>query len=134
MTLYLDTSVLITAVVDGPRRQRALELMCADLLWCSSALTLAEAIALIPSLTDLEVIQRDIEDEVRLLWDRFAVVPVDQMCLDRAAQITATCRIRVSEAIHFAAAERVEALTAFVTFSFDQIVVASNLGFDVRTA
>ena len=43
-----------------------------------------ESLALVDRVTEEPVLRSDLEDLVRLSWDRVAVVPVDQRCLDRA--------------------------------------------------
>jgi len=70
----------------------------------------------------------------RLLGDRVAVVPVDQRCLDRAAQISREQPVRLADAIHLAAADRLPRPISFVTFDSAQIPVALSLGFDVVSA
>ena len=134
MTLYLDSSALVSAVIDGRNRAQVLDALSGDADWCASALTLTEALALVPRLTDEPVLQRDVEDEMRLLWDRVAVVPVDQRCLDRAAQISREQPVRLADAIHLAAADRLPRPISFVTFDSAQIPVALSLGFDVISA
>ncbi|MFN5605171.1 MAG: PIN domain-containing protein [Actinomycetes bacterium] len=131
MTLYLDASALVSAVVDGPGRVVVLDALDRDSDWCASALALAEALALIPRLTDEAVLQNDIEDSLRLLWDRVAIVPVDQQCLDRAANIAREQPVHMSDAIHLAAADRLPRPLSFVTFDASQIPVALSMGFDV---
>ena len=131
MTLYLDASALVSAVVDGPGRVVVLDALDRDADWCASALALAEALALIPRLTDEPVLQNDIEDSLRLLWDRVAIVPVDQQCLDRAATIAREQPVHMSDAIHLAAADRLPRPLSFVTFDASQIPVALSMGFDV---
>jgi hypothetical protein len=131
MTVYLDSSALVAAGVDGSARAVVIESLEADLNWCSSALSLAEALALVPRLTDEAVLQYDLEDSIRLLWDRIAVVPVDQACLDRAARITREQPVKIADAIHLAAADRLPRPLTFVTFDPAQIPVALSMGFDV---
>ena len=133
MTLYLDSSALISAVIDGRNRAHVLEALSGDGNWCASALALTEALALVPRLTDEPVLQRDVEDEVRLLWDRVAVVPVDQRCLDRAAQIVREQPVRLADAIHLAAADRLPRPVTYVTFDSAQIPFALYSGFEVTS-
>ena len=71
---------------------------------------------------------------VRLAWDHLHVVPVDQRCLDRAAALVREQPVRLTDAIHLAAAERLPAPVRFVTFDPGQIGVALGLGFDVVSA
>jgi len=131
MTIYLDSSALVAAVIEGRGRNVVLESLEADSDWCASALAFTEALALLPRLSDEPVLQDDMEDALRLLWDRVAVVPVDQLCLDRAAQIAREQPVRIGDAIHLAAADRLPRPLQFVTFDSAQIPVALSMGFDV---
>ena len=131
MTLFLDSSALVAVVIEGRGRATVLEALESDTDWCMSALALGEALALIPRLTDEPVVQQDVEDGVRLMFDRCAVVPVDQLCLDRAAVIAREQPVRMGDAIHLAAADRLPRPVRFVTLDAAQIPVALSLGFDV---
>lgn len=131
MTVFLDTSALVSGVIEGSARKVVLETLDAEGSWCASSLALTEALALIPRLTDEDVLRDEIEDSIRLLWDRLTIVPIDQPCLDRAAAIARDQPVRVSNAIHLAAAERLPRPVRFLTFDPAQIPVALSLGFDV---
>ena len=131
MTLYLDASALVAAHLDQPARAVVTDAMRADAHWCTSGLTLMESLALIDRVADEPVVRGDLEDLVRLTWDRLAVVPVDQRCLDRAASLMRAQPLRLSDALHLAAADRLPPPVRFVTFDPAQIPVALALGFDV---
>jgi predicted nucleic acid-binding protein len=131
MTLYLDASALVAAHLDQPSRTIVRTAMGGDGDWCTSGLTLMEALALIDRVADAPVVRGDLEDLVRLTWDRLAVVPVDQRCLDRAATLMRAQPLRISDALHLAAADRLPRPIRFVTFDPAQIPVALSLGFDV---
>ncbi|MFZ8998299.1 MAG: type II toxin-antitoxin system VapC family toxin [Ilumatobacteraceae bacterium] len=131
MTVVLDTSALLALVVDGPERPVVLDALDADPVWCASAMALTEALPAIDRLTDEPILRADLEDAVRLVWDHLHIVPVDQRCLDRAAALSRLQPVRLTDAIHFAAAERLPAPRGFITFDPAQIGVALGLGFDV---
>jgi predicted nucleic acid-binding protein len=131
LTVVLDTSALLALGIDGPPRTTTLEAMAADDLWAASAMALTEALPAIDRLTDAPVLRLDLEDAIRLVWDHLHVVPVDQRCLDRAASLARTQPVRLSDAVHFAAAERLPGPIRFVTFDPAHIAVALGLGFDV---
>ena len=131
MTLVLDTSAVLALGVDGRDRATVLGALDDDGLWAASALALTEALPAIDRLSDEEVVRADLEDAIRLTWDYLHVVPVDQRCLDRAAALARTQPVRLTDAIHLAAAERLPAPIRFVTFDPAQIGVALGLGFDV---
>lgn len=131
MTLFLDTSALLALTIDGPQRQVVLDVLKEENIWAASAIALTEALPAIDRLNDQPIIRLDLEDAVRLAWDHLHVVPVDQRCLDRAAALARSQPVRLTDAIHFAAAERLPKPLRFVTFDPPQLGVALGLGFDV---
>ncbi len=134
MTLALDTSALLALVVEGTQRAVVLEALNTDPVWCASAMALTEALPAIDRLTDESILRADLEDAVRLAWDHLHIVPVDQRCLDRAATLSRLQPVRLTDAIHLAAAERLPDPVRFITFDPAQIGVAIGLGLDVVSA
>lgn len=133
MTVFFDSSAVVALHVETAVRRIALDALTtapADPT-CVSALALTEALALIAKLTDEAALRADLEDAIRLQWDRYAVVPLDQRCLDRAAQLMREQPLRLADALHIAAADRLPRPVTFVTFDPTQIPVALSLGFDV---
>ncbi len=131
MTTVLDTSALLALAIDGAERPVVLDTLAGDPVWCASAMALTEALPTIDRLTDEPVMRADLEDSIRLTWDHLHVVPIDQRCLDRAATLSRVQPVRLTDAIHLAAAERLPRPVRFVTFDPAQIGVALGLGFDV---
>ena len=115
-------------------RAITLDALGADRVWSASAMALTEALPAIDRLTDQPILRLDLEDAIRLVWDHLHIIPVDQRCLDRAAALSRTQPVRLSDAIHLAAAERMPAPIRFVTFDAAHIGVALGLGFDVVSA
>lgn len=134
MTVALDTSALLALAVEGPMRAITLATLADDPVWVASAMALTEALPAIDRLTDQPILRLDLEDAIRLVWDHLHVVPVDQRCLDRAAALSRTQPVRLSDAVHLAAAERMPPPIRFVTFDAAHIGVALGLGFDVVSA
>jgi predicted nucleic acid-binding protein len=134
MTLALDATALVARHVAEPARATAVAAMDADPVWCASALALAEALVLVERLTDdpsaRDVVRRAVVDD----WQRVWVVPVDQPCLDRAAELMLAHPVRTADAIHLAAAERLPRPVTYVTFDPHQIPVALALGLDLASA
>ncbi len=131
MAVALDTSALLALAVDGAQRDVVLGALDGDPVWSASALALTEALPAIDRLTDEAVLRADLEDAIRLAWDHLHVVPVDQRCLDRAAALAREQPVRLTSAIHLAAAERLPPPVRFVTFDPGQIGVALGLALDV---
>jgi predicted nucleic acid-binding protein len=131
MTVVLDTSALLALATDGTQRGVVVDAIASDPIWAASAMALTEALPAIDRLTDEPELRADLEDAIRLIWDHLHIVPVDQRCLDRAAGLARTQPVRLSDAIHFAAAERLPDPIRFVTFDPAHITVALGLGLDV---
>ena len=131
MTVVLDTSAVLALAVDGTQRSTVCEALEADPVWAASAMALTEALPAIDRLTDDAYLRLDLEDAIRLVWDHLHVVPVDQRCLDTAAALARAQPVRLSDAIHFAAAQRLPSPIHFVTFDPTHIGVAMGLDFDV---
>lgn len=131
MTLALDTTALLSRFLEGPTRSTVLDAMADDDEWCASALALSEALMLVDRLGDDPLRTDDLRRALRDDWERIHVVPVDQLCLDRAAELGRTQPVRTVDAIHLAAADRLPRPTTFVTFDATQIPVALALGFAV---
>ncbi|MEY2421883.1 MAG: uncharacterized protein QOI95_1950 [Acidimicrobiaceae bacterium] len=131
--LALDSSALLARYLGGPARQVVLDAMAADGDWCASALALSEVVALAERAATLESERDAIRRAVRDDWERINVVPIDQLCLDRAAEIGRTQPVRTVDAIHLAAADRLPKPVTFCTFDPRQIPVAISLGFDVAS-
>ncbi len=129
MSVFFDTSAVVALHIESALRRLAIDAL--GEITCVSALALTEALALITKLTGEPVLQADLEDALRLQWDRYAVIPVDQRCLDRSARLLSEQPLRLADAMHIAAADRLPRPVTFVTFDPAQIPVALSLGFDV---
>ena len=55
---------------------------------------------------------RELRDE----WEAFWVVPIDDRCMARAVEIGATYGVRIVDAIHLAAADRLPGPVRYLTF------------------
>ncbi len=131
MTLALDTSAILALVVDGGQRRIVLDALDRHEVWAASAMALTEALPAIDRLTDEPILRADLEDAIRLVWDHLHVVPVDQRCLDDAARLARERPIRLTDAIHLAAAGRLPPPVSLLTFDPAHIASALGLGFEV---
>jgi predicted nucleic acid-binding protein len=131
MTLALDTSALLGRYLSGPHRSVVLEAMAVDPVWCASALAQAEALGMVDRVCDIPTDGDHVRRALRDDWERIHVIPVDQRCLDRAAELTREQPLRTVDALHLAAADRLPRPTTFLTFDPRQIPVALAMGFDV---
>lgn len=131
MTLALDSTALLSRYLEGPNRDALLDAMDADPDWCASALALTEALMLVERLGDDPSRTDEMRRALRDDWERIHVVPVDQRCLDRAAELGRTHPLRTVDALHLAAADRLPRPVTFATFEPAQIPVALALGYEV---
>lgn len=131
MTLFLDSTALLARYLEGPSRQVTLDAMRADDDWCAAALALSEALMVVDRLGDDPARTDELRRAMRDDWERIHVVPVDQRCLDRAAELGRTQPVRTVDALHLAAADRLPRPLTYLTFDPSQIPVAVALGYDV---
>jgi len=134
VTLFLDSSGLLARHIDFAGRAVVLQACVADAHWCASALALTESLVLAERLSDDDAERDALRRALRIDWERLAVVPVDQGCLDRAADLAAAHPLRVVDAVHLAAADRLPRPLTYATFDDHQIPVALALGFEVVSA
>jgi predicted nucleic acid-binding protein len=131
MTLALDSSALLARYLDHPARPVVLTAMGAERDWCASALALPECLALLHRLIDDPFERTELARVLRADWLAVAVVPVDQLCLDRAGELAEAHPLHMIDAIHLAAADRLPRPVRYATFDDHQIPVALALGFEV---
>lgn len=130
MTIALDTTALVARFVNGPGHRALLEAMTADTDWYASALALTEAVVLVERLVEPHQVA-GLRGAILEDWRHFAVVPVDQACLERAAQLACSHPLRTIDALHLAAADRLPRPVRYATLDAHQIPVAEALGFEV---
>jgi predicted nucleic acid-binding protein len=131
--LFLDSTALVARRVGGPSHAVVVDACAADTDWCASALARTEALALIERVTVLAGEQRELRRALGEDWDCVHVVPVDIRCLDRAAALARDHPLRIVDAIHLAAADRLPGPVTYCTFDPNQIPVALALGFEVAS-
>lgn len=129
--LVLDTSALLKRYVDEEGTAEVVRRMEADETWCASSLCRTETHVTLCRLGfELEV-ERTLLRALREDWEHFLVVPLDDTCLSRAAEIGCEQRVPTLDALHLAAADRLPAAFTFLTFDARQGIAARALGFDV---
>ena len=130
MTLYVDTSALVRRYLHDRHRALVLDAMRGE-DWCASALVRSETQLALHrasvSARQQATLWRALRDE----WEAFWVVPLDDRCLARAVELGATFGVRMVDAIHLAAADRLPAPVRYLTFERQQIPAADALGFEV---
>lgn len=127
----VDSSALIRRYLADRDRPLVVATMAETPAWSASALARTETQlalqALAPDPITLAELWRTLHDE----WAAFHVVPVDDRCLGRAAELGARFRLRIVDAIHLAAADRLPRPARYLTFDRRQLPAAGALGLDV---
>ncbi len=127
----MDTSALVRRYLQDRHRSIVLEAMAVDDPWCASALVRTEAQLALHRAAVTGRQQVDLWRALRDEWDAFWIVPLDERCLARAVEIGASYGIRLVDAIHLAAADRLPGPVRYLTFDRQQIPAADSLGFEV---
>jgi uncharacterized protein len=131
MTLYVDTSALVRRYLHDRHRPMVLEAMAADDAWCASALARTEAQVALHRAAVSARQQRQLWQALRDEWEAVWVVPLDSRAMARAVEVGAAYGVRIVDAIHLAAADRLPPPVRYLTLERQQIAAAAALGFEV---
>jgi len=132
--LYVDTSALVRRYLRDRHSSVVVDAMADADAWCASALARTEAQLALHRAAVSARQQADLWRELRDEWDAFWVVPMDDRCMARAVEIGATFGVRIVDAVHLAAADRLPGPVRYLTFERQQIPAADGLGFEVISA
>ena len=132
--LFLDTSALIKRYVDEEGTALVLRRMDEDRDWVVSAVARTE--------TEIALCRLGFEPEraarpwrrLREDWERCLVVPLDIACLERAASIGCRYELRILDALHLAAADRLPPPLLVLTFDGRQADAARSMNLLVEGA
>jgi predicted nucleic acid-binding protein len=129
--LALDTSALVRRYVPDPERTLVLEAMAQADVWAASAMARTEVLLALHRMAIAPFQHEELWRSARADWDAFWVVPLDNRCLSHAADIGATFGLRLVDAVHLAAADRLPRPVRYLTFDRRQIPAAAELGLEV---
>jgi len=131
LILAVDTSALLRRYAPDAHHQMVVDVMDEAHTIVASALALTELLVC----THRMAINADQADAaasaVQADWTRWASVPVDSRCLARASEIGTAFRVRIADAIHLAAADRLPRPVHFLSLDRRQLPAAAALGFEV---
>ena len=125
----IDTSALLKRYVNEPGSQRLIELMAEDGEWCACLVAITEARIALRRLLDSPSLEQALEN-LEIDAGRMVLIPVDDLCLGRAAVIGCEMGLRILVAIHLAAAESLPRPVRFLTFDLRQRQAAAVLRFE----
>jgi uncharacterized protein len=127
VVLAVDSSALVKRYVEEPESAEVTAVMDAETHWCASDLVRCETTILLARLATSARQAEDLTARFYADWDAFHVVPVDERCLSRAAEIGADFGLRVVDAIHLAAATRLPRPVRLLTLDPRQVLAAVAL-------
>lgn len=131
MICALDTSALVRRyVADGHRSLVDASIAEAE-AWCVSDLAGLETRLALHRLSPDPWTLAEATAAFHADWATLHVVPVDDRCLARAAELGATYGLRTTDAVHLAAADRLPRPVRYVTFERRQLPAASALDLEV---
>ena len=131
MTTYVDSSALLKRYVAEPDSDVADRLLGSDPVLVTSWITLVEVRRNLARLVQPAALA-DLRRQCQVDLDEFALVSVDQVVCEAAAEIGEQLGVRTLDALHLACARRLQVpgLT-FLTFDFRQAQAARSMGFAV---
>jgi len=128
--LYVDTSALLKRYLDEPESDACERHLLADPAWITGRHTSVEVRRNLARL-----LRGDALDEANAAfvedWQRTAIVELDAVTCERAAEVAEATGARTLDALHIAAAMRVGGSLSFITYDVRQAIAARQLGLNV---
>lgn len=132
--LFLDTSALVKRYVEEEGTEFVLRRMDEDPEWVVSSIARTETEITLCRLGFDPEGTADLRQRVREDWERCHVVPVDPACLASAARIGCRHEVRMLDALHLAAADRLPRPLVMLTFDRRQADAARSMALIVEGA
>lgn len=129
--IYVDSSALLKRYVEEPDSDYANELLASDSVLVTSWITLVELRRNVARLVEPSSVPA-LRAQITADLDGMALVSVDEVVCDLAADIGEQLGVRSLDAIHLGCARRLRVPTlTFLTFDLRQAQSARSLGFTV---
>ena len=129
--IAIDTSALLYRYLPGKNREFLIEEMDTEEKWIASELVKTEMLLALRhgsvSPHHYDAIARSFRSD----WESFYVIPLDSKCLNRAAQFGAQFGLKMVDALHIAAIDRIPRPFKYVTFDHAHMSAAVELGIEV---
>tara|TARA_B100000029_G_C17517989_1_gene938814 strand:+ start:981 stop:1400 length:420 start_codon:yes stop_codon:yes gene_type:complete len=127
----VDSSAILQRYLPGKHRDLVLSEMGEGNQWIATELVKTEVLLTLHraaiSPTHYETLSRTFRDD----WNFFHVIPIDSRCLNHASQIGAQFGLRLVDAMHLAALDRIPRPLKYITFDHRQMPAAAELGIQV---
>ena len=133
MILAIDTSALVLRYLPGDHRELVLTEMEQIDVWCASELVRAEVLLTLHRASISPTQNIELSTRFNTDWDSFHVVHLDGRCISHASQLGSRFGLRLVDALHFAAIDRLPRPVKYLTLDHRQIPAAVELGFELLT-
>lgn len=125
--LYVDTSALLKRYVEEVDSEACERLLLADPDWVTGRHTLIEVRRNLARLLEGEPLDLALT-AFSHDWKRLAVIELDEVTCERAAEVAEATGARTLDALHLAAALRLGGPLGFLTYDVRQAIAARQLG------
>jgi len=133
MILAVDTSALVLRYLPGRHREMVLTEMAEIDVWCASELVRTEVLLTLHRASISPSQHSELSHQFDGDWDAFHVVPLDGLCVSNATELGSRFGLRIADALHFAALDRLPRPVKYLTLDHRQIPAAVELGFELLT-
>ncbi len=133
MILAVDTSALVLRYLPGRHREMVLDEMAETDIWCASVLVRTEVLLTLHRASISPSQYSELSRQFNADWDAFYVVPLDGRCISHASELGSRFGLRLVDALHFAAVDRLPRPVKYLTLDHRQIPAAVELGFELLT-
>ena len=131
--IALDSTAVLQRYLPGKYRDLVLSEMGESNYWIATELVKTEILLTLHQAAVSPTHYEELSRIFRNDWDFFHVIPIDSRCLNHASQIGAQFALKLVDALHLAALDRIPRPLKYLTFDHRQIPAAVELGIEVIT-
>ena len=131
--IALDSTAVLQRYLPGKYRDLVLSEMGESNYWIATELVKTEILLTLHQAAVSPTPYEELSRIFRNDWDFFHVIPIDSRCLNHASQIGAQFGLKLVDALHLAALDRIPRPLKYLTFDHRQISAAVELGIEVIT-
>ena len=129
----LDSTAVLQRYLPGEYRDLVLSEMGESNYWIATELVKTEILLTLHQAAVSSTHYEELSRIFRNDWDFFHVIPIDSRCLNHASHIGAQFGLKLVDALHLAALDRIPRPLKYLTFDHSQISAAVELGIEVVT-
>jgi len=127
----LDSTAILERYIPGKNRDLVLDELTKSDYWIATELVKTEVLLSLHRAAVSPTHYEELSQAFKRDWDLFYVIPFDSRCMDHATRIGAQYGLKLVDALHLAALDRIPRPLKYVTFDHRQISAAGELGIEV---